>query len=153
LYYSGSGLLLNQALMAANGLDPQTVAQEAQQLLLAAPGIAAAFTRRELASGSRTGEPFFLQMQKSFSPDVPVDLQFALKPWWMFGSGSSGSTHGSPHAPDTQVPILFYGPRWISPGRVDSPVAMVDIAPTLARLLGVRPPAASEGQPLPLPAP
>ncbi len=153
LYYSASGLLLNQALIAANGLDPETVAQEARQLLLAAPGMAAAYTRRELASGSRSGEPFFLQMQKSFSPDVPVDLQFALKPWWMFGSGSSGSTHGSPHAPDTQVPILLYGPRWIRPGRVDSPVGVVDIAPTLAVLLGVRAPVASEGKPLPLTAP
>ncbi len=152
LYYSASGLLLNHALIASNGLEPEVVAQEARQLLLAAPGIAAAYTQRELASGSRAGEPFFQQMQKSFSPDVPVDLQFALKPWWMFGSGSSGSTHGSPHAPDTQVPILLYGPRWIRPGRIDTPVGVVDIAPTLARLLGINAPAASEGKLLPLPA-
>jgi hypothetical protein len=150
--YSGSGLLLNHALIASKGLDPQAVAQEARQLLLNAPGIAAAYTRLELTSGSRASEPFFQQMKKSFSQDVPVDPEFALKPWWMFGSGSSGSTHGSPHAPDTQVPILFYGPRWIKPGRVDSPVGVVDIAPTLARLLGVSAPAASEGKQLPLPA-
>jgi arylsulfatase A-like enzyme len=66
-------------------------------------------------------------------------------------SSSSNTTHGSPHAYDTHVPILMYGPAWIKPGRVDQRVEVVDIAPTLARLLGVAAPAASEGTPLPLP--
>jgi predicted AlkP superfamily pyrophosphatase or phosphodiesterase len=152
-YFSASGLLLNHALIAQRQLDPQLVADEARRLLLGAPGIAVAYTRSELESGSRAGAPYFEQMRKSFSPQVPVDLQFALKPYWMFGSGSSGSTHGSPYATDTQVPILFFGPRWVQPGRIDARVEVVDIAPTLARLLGVAAPAASEGRLLPLSAP
>jgi arylsulfatase A-like enzyme len=78
-------------------------------------------------------------------------VQYALKPYWMMTSSSSNTTHGSPHAYDTHVPILMYGPAWIKPGRVDQRVEVVDIAPTLARLLGVAAPAASEGTPLPLP--
>lgn len=151
--FSGPGLLLNSTLVAQKRLDRDVVADEARTLLLAAPGIVAAYTRRELDSGSRAGAPFFEQMRKSFHRDVPVDVQFVLKPYWMLGSGSSGSTHGSPHAPDTQVPILFYGPRWVKAARVDTPVEVVDIAPTLARLLGVSAPATAEGKPLPLPAP
>ena len=151
-YFSGPGLLLNHALMAQRHLDVEQVAQEARTLLLAAPGIAAAYTRAELESGNRAGAPFFEAMQKSFSREVPVDLEFVLKPYWMLGSGRNGATHGSPHAPDTQVPMLFYGPPWIKPGRIDTPVEVVDIAPTLARLLGIGAPAGSEGRPLPLPA-
>ena len=76
-----------------------------------------------------------------------------MKPYWIMDSGyNSGTTHGSPHAYDTHVPILFWGPRWIGAGRVDARVEVADIAPTLARLLGIAVPAASEGSPLPLPA-
>jgi arylsulfatase A-like enzyme len=63
------------------------------------------------------------------------------------------TTHGSPHPYDTQVPILFYGPHWVKPGRVDQRVQVVDIAPTLARILGIPAPSSSEGKPLPLGAP
>ena len=78
-------------------------------------------------------------------------MQFTLKPNWMFASSRSIATHGSPHAYDTQVPILLWGPAWVKPGRIDTPVQVVDIAPTLAGVLGVPAPASSEGRPLPLP--
>ena len=81
-------------------------------------------------------------------------MQFTLKPNWMFASSSgSSATHGSPHPYDTQVPILVYGPKWVKPGRVDSPVEVTDIAPTLARVLRVSAPSASEGKSLPLSSP
>ncbi len=152
-YFSGPGILLNHALIAQAKLDLNQVAEEARRLLLAAPGVAVAYTRRELEQGSRAGAPYFEPMRKSFSRDLPVDLAFVLKPWWMLGSGASGSTHGSPYATDTQVPMLLYGPRWIKPGRIDTPVEVVDLAPTLAQLLGVDAPAGAEGRPLPLAPP
>jgi arylsulfatase A-like enzyme len=81
-------------------------------------------------------------------------VQYALKPYWMAASsGGYSTTHGSPHEYDTHVPILVYGPRWVKPGKVDAPVEVADIAPTIARWLGVPPPAAAEGRPLPLAAP
>ena len=153
LHFSGPGMQLNKRLIAQKGLDLDLVSDAARSLMLAAPGVAVAYTRRELEDGSRAGAPFFEAMQKSFSRDVPVDLAFVLKPWWMLGSGASGSTHGSPYPTDTQVPLLFYGPRWIRPGRIDTRVDMIDLAPTLAQHLGVSAPPAAHGQPLPLLAP
>ncbi|MEO7809462.1 MAG: alkaline phosphatase family protein [Ramlibacter sp.] len=148
---SGSSLVLDKRLIAQKQLDPETVAQEARRLLLAEPGFAAAFTRGELLSGSRSAEPLFDALRKSWHPDVSAQVQYTLKPNWMFGS--AGATHGSPHPYDTHVPILVYGPRWVKAGAVQAPVEVVDIAPTLARLLHVPAPAASEGRPLPLAAP
>jgi predicted AlkP superfamily pyrophosphatase or phosphodiesterase len=148
---SASSLLLDKQLIAKRQLDPDTVAEEARRLLLAEPGFLAAYTRRELLSGSRAGAPFFEALRRSWHPDVSGEVQYTLKPNWMFGSAVA--THGSPHPYDTHVPILVYGPRWVKAGRVDSPVEGVDIAPTLARLLGVPAPAASEGRLLPLAAP
>ena len=68
----------------------------------------------------------------------------------MFGSYATGTTHGSPHAYDTHVPILFYGPKWVRAGRVEERVEVVDIAPTLARILGIAAPSSSEGRALPI---
>ena len=148
---SGSSLLLNKQLVASKKVDANAVAQAAKTLVLAEPGIAAAYTRQELLAGGRPAEPLFAPMRKSWHPDVSGDVQYILKPDWMFASSTSITTHGSPYPYDTQVPILAWGPRWIKPGRVDSAVEVVDIAPTVARWLGVSAPATSEGKLLPLP--
>ncbi len=146
---SASSLLLNRPLMAQRGVDPDAVAQEAKTLLLAEPGIGVAYTRRELLDGTRAGEPFIEAMRRAWHPDVSGEVQYAPLPNWMFGS--VGASHGSPHPDDTHVPILIYGPKWVRAGRVDSTVEVVDIAPTLARILRVPLPAAAQGRPLPLP--
>jgi hypothetical protein len=147
---SASALLLDRQLLAARGLDLDTVAEVARDAAAAQPAVAAAYTRRELHSGSRAGAPLFEQMRKTWHADVSGDVQVALKPYWMFGSSTSVTTHGSPHPYDTHVPLLLWGPRWVRAQTVDSRVEVADIAPTLARVLGVPVPAASEGRPLPI---
>jgi predicted AlkP superfamily pyrophosphatase or phosphodiesterase len=153
LYFSASALVLDKKLIAQKGLDFNTVADAARAALTAEPAIAAAYTRTELAAKSRAGEPFFNQMTKSWNQDLSGDVQYALKPYWMMTSSSSNTTHGSPHTYDTNVPILLYGPKWFKPGRQDTRVEVVDIAPTLARVLGVPAPSAAEGRLLPVVGP
>lgn len=146
---SASALVLDRGVLAARGLDAQQVTEAARQALAAQPVIAAAYTRRELEAGSRAGAPLFEAMRRSWHRELSGDVQYALRPHWMLG-GAAG-THGSPHRYDTHVPLLFWGPRWVKPGEVAARVEVTGIAPTLARLLRVPVPAASEGQVLPLP--
>ena len=150
-FFSASALVLDRGLLAQNQLDAAAVAEAARAALAAEPAIAATYTRAELASGSRAGAPFFDAMRKSWNRERSGDVQYALKPNWMFASSSSNATHGSPHPYDTHVPILMYGPAWLKAARVDGRVETAGLAPTLARLLGVAAPAAAEGKPLPLP--
>ncbi len=148
---SGSSLLLNRKLIAQQQLDPDAVADEARRLLLAESGFAAAYTRRELLAGSPGDAPFFEALRRSWHPEISGDVQYTIKPNWMFGSAAA--THGSPHRYDTHVPIMLYGPKWVGPGRIDTRVEVVDIAPTLAGLLGVAAPSANQGHALPLSPP
>jgi predicted AlkP superfamily pyrophosphatase or phosphodiesterase len=148
---SASSLLLDHRLVADRHVDIDAVADEARRLLLAQPGFAAAYTARELRSGSRAGAPFFEALRRAWHPDVSGEVQYTVRANWVFGA--TNATHGSPYRDDTHVPILLWGPRWVKPGRIDTPVEPLDIAPTLARLLGVPAPAASEGRLLPLGAP
>jgi predicted AlkP superfamily pyrophosphatase or phosphodiesterase len=55
-----------------------------------------------------------------------------------------GTTHGSPYLYDRRVPLVLMG-RGIEPGRVAEPVSTADLAPTLARLLGVDVPGDLDG--------
>lgn len=148
-YISAQGLVFDKSLIAKSGADVRAVSEEARRALLAEPGIAVAYTREELETGSRAGQPHFDAMRKTWHRELSGDLQFALKPYWMMSS-SSRATHGSPHPYDTHVPILLYGPAWVKPGRHDERVEVIDIAPTLAHVLGVPAPAASEGKLLPV---
>lgn len=148
-FISASALVLDRRLLAERGLDLDAAAAAARELLVQEPGIAAAYTRRELESGSRSGAAFFDAMRRSWHREISGDVPYVLRPNWM--AGTAVATHGSPHAYDTHVPILVWGPRWVKPGQVEARVEVNDIAPTLARWLGIPAPSSAEGRPLPLP--
>lgn len=149
-YYSASALVLDDKLIATRNVDRLAVEEESRALLLKEDGIEAVYTRAELEGNKRAGAPYFDQMRKSWNRERSGDLQVALKPYWMFSSSTSTTTHGSPHPYDTNVPLLFYGPRWLKPGKYDGRVEISGVAPTLALMLKVPPPPASEGTVLPL---
>jgi hypothetical protein len=70
-------------------------------------------------------------------PDLPADLVVTLAPY-AYWSGVTYATHGSPNDEDAHVPIIFYGPM-IKPGRYGGRALVADMAPTLARIVGVEP--------------
>ena len=152
--WSADGILLDSTLIDARVADRRAFDAEAHRLLLAEPGIVAAFSRADIEGNALPPDtPFLKAVRNTWYPERSADIQLVIKPYWLFGaSQTTGTTHGSPHEYDTHVPILLYGPRWFGAGRVDTRVEVVDIAPTLAKLLGSATPAAAEGRPLPLPA-
>ena len=81
-----------------------------------------------------------------FPDDLLPDATVTLNPGNMYDYPVM-ATHGSPHRLDTNVPIVFYG-RWFRPGRYSEFVRTVDIAPTLAKVLGVTPTEKLDGLPL-----
>jgi predicted AlkP superfamily pyrophosphatase or phosphodiesterase len=149
LGFSASTVLLNRQLIAEKNIVLNDVAEVARMVLLQVPGMGQVYTRAELNGNTRAGAPFFDAMRKSWHTDVSGDLQFVVKPDWMI-TGSAAATHGTPHKHDTHVPLMFYGPNWVKPAKLDTAVEITDIAPTLARWLGLPAPAASEGKALPL---
>ena len=82
-----------------------------------------------------------------FRPGGDVIAAITLRPYNYFGRGNT-ATHGSPHDYDATVPIIFWGTPFV-PGRVRGSVRVVDIAPTLAQLLGISPSERLDGHALP----
>jgi arylsulfatase A-like enzyme len=53
--------------------------------------------------------------------------------------------HGSPYPYDTHVPLLLFGPG-VTAGRYDDRADPLDLAPTLARMLGIAAPDDLDGR-------
>lgn len=72
-----------------------------------------------------------------FTPQSNVRLIASLAPYcyWL---PVTYATHGSPNDPDANVPVLFWG-AGVVPGQYADTVRVVDMAPTLAAILGVKP--------------
>jgi predicted AlkP superfamily pyrophosphatase or phosphodiesterase len=140
---------LDYAAIDKLGLARADVENTAAQFLRTQQGVAEVFTRTQFEAGAvghagttRMG----VLMQRAWNRERSGDLVVVTNPYWLFGSGTTGTSHGSPYAYDTNVPLLLAGPKWIKPGNYGQYAETVDIAPTLAHLLRVRPPAGAEGR-------
>ncbi len=53
------------------------------------------------------------------------------------------------HSATVRIPLIVRDPRNLTPRRIDTPVSTVDILPTILHRLGIDPPSACQGHPLP----
>lgn len=129
-----------------NKLARRDVEDAAARFLLTQPGIADVFTRSQFEQGVAARSRVGTLMQRAWNRELSGDLMVVTAPYTSFGSGDSGATHGTPYNYDTNVPLLLMGGRWVRPGAQAQYSEVVDIAPTLAQILHLRPPAAAEGR-------
>ena len=139
-------IYLDYAAIERNKLVRRDVEDHAARFLLTQPGIADVFTRSQLEQGVASRSRVATLMQRAWNRELSGDLMVVTSAYSSFGSGDSGATHGTPYAYDTNVPLLIMGGRWVRPGVQAQYAEVVDIAPTLAQILHLRPPAAAEGR-------
>ena len=138
-----SGYHLNPAALAAKQLAAPVVGAKLREILLQHPMIAAAYTREQLTGPDPLDE--FGEMERlSFYPPRGTDVVYIPKPYFIERT-PAGSTHGTPYEYDTHVPQVWFG-AGVKPGVHPERVAVEDIAPTLAAMLGVELPPAAHGK-------
>ncbi len=144
------GWTLDYAAMDAKGVNRQDVENFMAQAVLEQPGIAFAFTRSQLERGDMPSTRVATLVQRAWHRQFAVDLVVVQKPFYYFQTKSNSPqavcSHGTPYSYDTNVPLMIQGSKWIKPGRYGQYAETVDIAPTLAQILNVRVPSASEGK-------
>lgn len=128
-------LRLNRAAFAEAGRDPRAFAREFVAVARTVPGILRADLFPDVAADSAS-DPIARRWSHMIPRDLPYFAVVTQRPGYVWGRGSYAQ-HGSPHDIDSRVPIIFYGAPF-RPGKYDTFVRTVDIAPTLARVLGVR---------------
>lgn len=116
----------------------------AQSKLPPRPVLYRSYTRLQLQTGELPPTPFGELLAHSYTPNggwyvrvVPAAFQMGLMK-------DNGTTHFTPYSYDRHVPLGFYGAPFAS-GIYHGQVEPVDLAATLASLLGVNQPSASVG--------
>lgn len=146
LIFAGSQIAVNRDTAREQGVAVDDVLAETERYLETLPSVRQVWTRDELASGNGDSEVARLY-RNSLDPERSGDLIVQLQPTCLITPFDSGTTHGSPYAYDRAVPIALFG-TGIEPGVSSRPAATIDIAPTLAELLGIEPGVELDGKSL-----
>lgn len=146
---------VHRAARKAGSSDPEVLAGPLAAEVQRLPWVARAWTR----AGLQQGEPadsFELLARRSEYPGRPTGVLGRLGVVYMvaphvlpFGYPEKGSTHQSGYLWDRRVPLVLMGPA-VEPGTDPTRVGAVDVAPTLAMLVGIPVPTDLDGEPGPV---
>ncbi len=130
-------------LEGGGGRAPESAALAAGRAAMDEPEVAAFFTAGGESSVHNDWERRF---RNSFHSVRSGDVMLSYQAEYVeeFGTGR-GISYGSLYDYDIKVPLCFFGPQFRA-GVFESPVESVDLAPTLARAIGVAPPSSSSGR-------
>lgn len=140
--YVSQQVYLNETLIDQKNLSFNILQDQASRFLTHFDGVARAVSADRLLAGEVTS-PWGDLVQNSFSPDRTGDILLILQPGWI-EEGNYDSDSRSPYNYDTHVPMVWYGWK-ISSQRINRPVTLLDIAPTLSHLLNISAPPGSTG--------
>ena len=123
--------------------DPEQARLLAARLALEQPGVAGTLTARGASSAL---DEWARRFRNSFHPARSGDVMLSYRPEYVEDYGQNrGVSYGSLYNYDVRVPLCFYGPQFRA-GAFEAPVESVDVAPTLARAMGVAAPSSSTGR-------
>lgn len=138
-------LYLNRRLIDAMGLKLSEVESAAAAWLRERPTPLAVFTRSDLVNSRFVTEQeqrLGPMVQRSFNPERSGDL-YVVHPAFslIYDPLSQGTDHGTPHDYDRHIPVLARGAGVPKLGERNEALSSLIVAPLLAKLLGIDPPA------------
>jgi predicted AlkP superfamily pyrophosphatase or phosphodiesterase len=150
-----NGLLLgNVAALDSAGVNVDSLSAALASGLARTTGVTRVYTRKALAQAS-PDDLDAMRWRRTIPEGFPWLAAASLAPGYIWSFNSAATTHGTTNADDVRVPILFMG-AGITPGVIDRtrtatvpPPRTIDIAPTIAALLGIKPLEMVEGVVLP----
>jgi hypothetical protein len=133
--YDGEAVSLDRAALAAARVNADSLLDAFARDVRRVPGILRVDRMRDLRRADFALDPIARRWAHQFPATSPVELVITLTKYSLWGPYTA--THGSPHDLDAHVPVIFYGPGF-RPGRYTAFTRVVDIAPTLAEMVGVK---------------
>jgi len=108
-------------------------------------GFLNAFTKEQMSNGELPPTPLGHLYLNSYSPYGGAWVMGVPTPFSYVAAGIDIANHGAPYSYDQHVPLAFYGPAF-KPGVYRDQVEPIDLAPTLAVMLGINKPTSSSGR-------
>ena len=142
---SNDQVFFNYGLLDQMGIESKELQEKLAAFILSQDKIHRVYTRNQIVSGAYEKGMEAL-IKNGFNHKRSGDVAYIMEPS-VISYPRQGSTHGSSYVYDTHVPMLFYG-KGIKEGSTSRRSEIVDIAPTIATLLGISFPNATTGEPL-----
>ena len=140
-------VLLDRSKFQGAKISAESILQTFEAAAKKLPGIARLDRFSNLAKDS-ANDPIARRWSHQFPQGTNVEMVATLTPGSLWGNFLVAS-HGSPYDYDSNVPVIFYG-AGIPASRRSEFIRTVDIAPTLAALLAVKPLEKLDGVPVSL---
>jgi len=137
-------IYLNRDLIKEQKKDIELVEKICKEVLVQEEGVAYAFSKTDYEKRTLPPGMFERQILKTYRVDRSGDVIGILKPFFI-ESDKNVVTHMTSYSYDKTVPLILFGAQFKA-GMIPRIVEVVDIAPTLSYILGITPPAASEGR-------
>lgn len=147
LKFENRQVYLNRSLLYQKGHKLEEVQNQVANFAIQFSGVSQAVTATALQNGHFTSGVLG-RMQNSYFPRNSGDVMINLMPGWIEYTDGRLSDSGSPYNYDTHVPLIWYG-GVVGNTDVEHDVNMADVAPTMADILGIAPPPAATGTPIP----
>lgn len=144
---TGLLFLRDNGRLASLGYRPDSIVDQVAHRISAVTGVARVDTPAAIAAADTSADPIARRWRHALSPDAGVVLVVTLAEWnaWGFGSGIQIAEHGQPSDLDAHVPLILWG-AGLRGGIYGVRANTVDIAPTLAKLLGLSPLSVVDGR-------
>ena len=130
-------LTINRRALSRAGVSADSVARRFAVEARRVPGVARADEVKALARADTVRDAIARRWLHTLIPGSDAAVVVTLRPYDIWGPGTI-AMHGQPSDLDARVPIIFYGAPFRKGVRKES-ARVVDIAPTLAEVLGVAP--------------
>ena len=148
--YSHPYLYLNRDVIREKGLTQAEVEKAVANELMKFEDVALAISSSALREGNFPDTPLIQSVLRNYNPKRSGDIYLVFKSYHFindFDGLTVSATHGSPWRYDSFIPVVFAGGK-LSGQRIYRSIEPVDIAPTLAAVLGVKAPSGARGSPL-----
>lgn len=118
------------------GLSRPAVEETVEKALLSTGLVESVYTHARLMGDPPSEDPYFQLFGNAFFPPRSPHIMVRIGEYIYLSDRPGGTGHGTAYERDRQVPIIFMGPT-VAAGTYAKPCGPEDIAPTLAKILGL----------------
>jgi predicted AlkP superfamily pyrophosphatase or phosphodiesterase len=138
---SNQQIFLNYEYIEKLNLNLESVKNRVIEIIQSFPGIDNVYSSHQILN--ENDDHFVTLIRNGFNKNISGDIVFTIMPNWVYYR--KGSTHGRRFNHHTHVPLILFG-NGIKKGSISRETDVIDIAPTIASVLGINSPNASTGK-------
>ena len=138
---SNQQIFLNHEYIEKLNLNLESVKNRVIEIIQSFPGIDNVYSSNQILN--ENDDHFVTLIRNGFNKNISGDIVFTIMPNWVYYR--KGSTHGRRFNHHTHVPLILFG-NGIKKGSISRETDVIDIAPTIASVLGINSPNASTGK-------